>query len=72
MPYSHDEVVHGKKSMVDKMTGGLLAENLQRCGRCMDIMFAHPGKKLMFMGDDFAQFIEWDEKHAAGLVLVGI
>ncbi len=58
---SHDEVVHLKCSMINKMPGldGDKFRNL-KCG--YTFMFGHAGKKLLFMGQDFAQYHEWDEK----------
>lgn len=61
LPYSHDEVVHGKKSMVDKMFGPN-QEKFPSLRALYGFVFAHPGKKLLFMGDEFAQYIEWDYK----------
>lgn len=61
LPFSHDENVHGKATVIQKMWGDY-ERKFPQARAMYAYMFTHPGKKLNFMGGEFAQMREWDEK----------
>jgi 1,4-alpha-glucan branching enzyme len=63
LPISHDEVVHGKRSFVDKMYGSL-EDKFAEMRTSLLLMMTYPGKKMLFMGTEYAQFREWDYENS--------
>lgn len=61
LPFSHDEVVHGKATIIQKMWGDY-DKKFPQARTLYTYMFTHPGKKLNFMGNEIGHFREWDEK----------
>ncbi|MBP6469339.1 MAG: 1,4-alpha-glucan branching protein GlgB [Chloroflexi bacterium] len=69
LPFSHDEVVHLKRSMLDKMPGDVW-QRFANLRLLMGYQYGHPGKKLLFMGSEFGQWREWSEERSLDWSLV--